>query len=102
MKLLTFMAPVILCAAISFQALVVAASKKDVSWSQPLFYAFLPGCFLMMVGVMLRMSRDTSRLRRRIARLEAKLPPGAQATETGETTRVVEDDSAVDSTSRDI
>jgi hypothetical protein len=104
MKLLTFMAPVILCAVISFQALVISAVKKQdglVGWSQPLFYAFLPGCFLIMVGIMLRMSRETSRLRRRVARLEGKRPSGGHASEGSDLGKLAADDSAVDSSSHE-
>ena len=82
MKLATFLVPTLLCAAISFQALVVAA-RKDLSWSRSLFYAFLPACFLFAAGTAIRMSREVARLRRRIARLEAKAfpdgPPGRAA-----------------------
>jgi hypothetical protein len=45
-----------------------------------LLCAFLPGCFLILAAVLVRMSRDLSRLRRRIARLEGKAAPGAQST----------------------
>jgi len=74
MKSAIFFAPAILCAAISFQALVIAA-RADPSWSRSLFYAFLPACFLLMAATFVHMSRDISRLRRRLARLERKAFP---------------------------
>ena len=84
MKLLNLMAPVILCAVISFQALVSSARKESFPWSQPLFYAFLPGCFLLLVSSLIHMSREISRLRRRIARLERRSGPATLATEPSE------------------
>ncbi|MGA2863935.1 MAG: hypothetical protein ABSF95_05555 [Verrucomicrobiota bacterium] len=75
MKLLTFTAPAILCAAIAFPALLFSAYKGS-NWPQALLCAFLPGCFLLLANVLIRMNRDISRLRRRVARLEGKVLPG--------------------------
>jgi len=77
MKSFIFAAPAILCAIIALPALLSSAHKEH-NWPQALLCAFLPGCFLILAGVLTRMSRDTSRLRRRIARLESKIAPPAQ------------------------
>ncbi|MGA2661751.1 MAG: hypothetical protein ABSH34_30070 [Verrucomicrobiota bacterium] len=74
MKSVIFIAPAILCAIIVFPALLSSAHKEH-NWPQALLCAFLPGCFLLLAAVLLRMSRDLSRLRRRIARLEGKAAP---------------------------
>jgi hypothetical protein len=77
MKSATFFAPAILCAIMSFQAMVIAAQTQR-SWSQSLFYVSLPACFLLMAGALIRMSRDLSRLRRRIAKLEGRAAPDSR------------------------
>lgn len=77
MKRVILFAPAALCAAICFQALVMAARAK-ISWSQTLFYAFLPVCFLLMVATLVRLGHEISRLRRRLAKLEAKLLPDSR------------------------
>ena len=87
MKRVVLFAPAALCAAICFQALVIAA-RAELSLSQGLFYVFLPACFLLMAGAMVRLGRDLTRLRRRLARLEAKAFPAARsdsASSPGET-----------------
>jgi hypothetical protein len=77
MKLIVFTAPAILCAIIVFPAFLSSAHQEH-NWPQALLCAFLPGCFLILAAVLLRMSRDISRLRRRIARLEGKAAPAPQ------------------------
>jgi chromate transport protein ChrA len=74
MKLVIFTAPAILCAIIVFPALLSSAHKEH-NWPQALLCAFLPGCFVLVAAVLIRMNRDLSRLRRRIARLEGKAAP---------------------------
>jgi len=71
MKRVLLFAPAALCAGICFQALLFTA-RKDILWPRCLFYVFLPACFLLLAGAMIRMSREISRLRRRIGKLEAK------------------------------
>jgi hypothetical protein len=78
MKLVIFTAPAILCAIIAFPALLSSAHKEH-NWPQALLCAFLPGCFLILAAVLVRMNRDLSRLRRRIARLEGKAAPTPQS-----------------------
>jgi hypothetical protein len=77
MKLVIFTAPAILCAIIAFPALLSSAHKEH-NWPQALLCAFLPGCFLLLAAVLIRMNRDLSRLRRRIARLEGKAASAQQ------------------------
>jgi hypothetical protein len=77
MKLVIFTAPAILCAIIVFPALLSSAHREH-NWPQALLCAFLPGCFLLLAAVLIRMNRDISRLRRRIARLEGKTGPAQQ------------------------
>jgi hypothetical protein len=72
MKSIVFTAPALLCAIIVFPALLDSARKPHADWHQALLCAFLPGCFLLLAGVLIRMNRDISRLRRRLARLEGK------------------------------
>jgi chromate transport protein ChrA len=74
MKLVVFTAPAILCAIIAFPALLTSA-RKEHNWPQALLCAFLPACFLLLAPVLIRMNRDLSRLRRRVARLEGKNSP---------------------------
>jgi hypothetical protein len=74
MKSVIFTAPAILCAIIVFPALLSSAHQEH-NWPQALLCAFLPGCFLILAAVLVRMSRDLSRLRRRIARLEGRIAP---------------------------
>ena len=81
MKLIVFTAPAILCAIIVFPAFLSSAHQEH-NWPQALLCAFLPGCFLLLAAVLLRMSRDLSRLRRRIARLEGKAAPAPQSSST--------------------
>ena len=64
-------APAILCAVISFAALLATAVQK-LAWPYRAFYFILPGCFLLMAAAMIRMGHDISRLRRRVAALEEK------------------------------
>ena len=78
MKLIVFTAPAILCAIIVFPAFLSSADKEH-NWPQALLCAFLPGCFLLLAATLIRMSRDISRLRRRIARLEGKAAPASQS-----------------------
>ena len=82
MKRVILFAPTALCAAICFQALVMAARAK-ISWSQTLFYAFLPACFLLAAGAGIRVAREVARLRRRVARLEAKAFPESRSSSPG-------------------
>jgi len=94
MKLLTFTAPAILCAAIAFPALLISAYKGS-NWSQALLCAFLPGCFLLVANVLIRMSRDISRLRHRVARLEGKVLPGPQSADHPDASGIARSDNSV-------
>jgi hypothetical protein len=75
MKSVIYLAPAILCAIIVLPALLSSAHKEH-NWPQALLCTFLPACFLLLAAVLVRMSRDISRLRRRVARLEGKAAPG--------------------------
>ena len=70
-----FRVPALLCGAISLVAFLGTISG-DSRWWPPVFFAFLPACFLFVGSLMLRMKREISRLRRRVARLEQKGRPG--------------------------
>lgn len=91
MKMVTFMAPAILCAAATFPVLLISA-RKEHNWPQALLCAFLPGCFLLLAGLLVRMNRDISRLRRRLARLEGKVSAAAASAENADTSRMVREE----------
>ncbi len=78
MKSVSFVAPAVFCAIIAFPAFFTAA-RRDHNWPQALLCAFLPGCFLCLAAVLIQMSREISRLRRRIARLEDQGAPANHA-----------------------
>jgi hypothetical protein len=94
MKLISFLAPAILCAVISFQALLFTA-RTGKSWSLSLFYAFLPACFLLLAGVLVRQARDISRLRRRIARLDGSATHRHHSRHSSDTSLIEADQPAV-------
>jgi hypothetical protein len=71
MKSFYFRVPALLCGAISVVAFLGTISG-NARWWPPIFFAFLPACFLIAGGLMLRMKREISRLRRRVAALEQK------------------------------
>ena len=70
MKPVYFYVPAVVCGAISLLALL--GSVRNFKLWQPIFYAFLPACFLYVSTVMVRMNHEIMRLRRRISRLEQK------------------------------
>ena len=71
MKPISFWVPATICAVISLAALFGLAGRGG-KWSGPAFYAFLPVCFFFVGSILLRMQREMSRLRHRVARLEQK------------------------------
>jgi hypothetical protein len=83
MRTFFFRVPALMCGVICLVALL--GSIRNTSWWQPIFYAFLPACFLYLSSLLLRMQNELVRLRRRIARLEAEkqgevpLPPEREA-----------------------
>ena len=93
MKQVMFMAPAIICAAVAFPALVQLA-REGHKWPQALLCAFLPGCFLLLAGLLIRMNRDISRLRRRLARLEGKVAPGLAPHDAPDTSKLGREDAA--------
>ena len=76
MKSFYFRVPALLCGGICFLAFV-GSMHKGPDWHQVVFLAFLPACFLLVGGLMLRMKREISRLRHRIAALEQREQPGS-------------------------
>ena len=68
MKSIYYRLPALLCGAICFAAFL--GTIREHRWWQPIFFAFLPTCFLIMGSLMVHMKREISRLRRRVARLE--------------------------------
>jgi len=75
MKSIYFQVPAAACFLISVIALL--GSIRGSSRWQPIFYAFLPACFLYMGSLMVRMHHEIARLRRRVTRLEQRLDPAA-------------------------
>lgn len=71
MKRAIIFAPALLCGLICFQALV-STVRSGISLSQTVFYIFLPVCFMIMGGLIIRLGRDLARFRRRLARLESR------------------------------
>jgi len=71
MKRAIIFAPALLCGLICFQALVVTV-RTGISFPQTVFYIFLPVCFMIMGGLIIRLGRDLARIRRRLARLETR------------------------------
>ncbi len=74
MKSFYFRIPALLCGGICFVAFL-GIIQGGAKWSQVVFLAFLPTCFLLIGSLMLRMKHEMSRLRRRVAALEQQERP---------------------------
>jgi hypothetical protein len=68
MKSIYYRLPAFLCGAICCVAFL--GTLREHHWWQPIFFAFLPTCFLIAGSQMVHMKREISRLRRRVAKLE--------------------------------
>ena len=91
MKSLTFRLPAFIAAAVCFTALM--GSLANTTWWRPFFFAFLPAAFFVIGGLLSRMHRDNSRLRRRLSQLEqrfASIQPPGKAQVTMETAEVID------------
>ncbi len=71
MKSIAFWGPALVCGLISFIAMLGSVHGRS-RWWQPIFFAFLPGCFLFLGAVMRKMNHEITRLRRRVSRLEQR------------------------------
>jgi hypothetical protein len=86
MKSIYFRVPALFCTVISVAALL-GSLRNGSRWWQPVFFAFLPGCFLIMGSINAKMNRELRRLRRRVARLEGRrlpIPAAGHASEEDE------------------
>ncbi len=71
MKSITFRVPAFVATAVCFTAFL--GNLADSAWWRPFFFAFLPVAFFLIAGMMSKMYRDQSRLRRRLTHLEQQL-----------------------------
>ena len=73
-KSITFRVPAFVATAVCFTAFM--GNLADSNWWRPFFFAFLPVSFFLIAGMMSKMYRDQSRMRRRMTHLEQQLAMG--------------------------